>query len=259
MITSNLWKSKPKPEYDLLRMSLRAYVPTGTKPSTWTHKDQGPSEYTLIFDTETTSDAAQKLRFGIYQVRKSAELIEAGIFINSEMFAEWEIGIIRLFARSNNYRLISVEEFIENVFFGIGYELRATIIGFNLPFDISRLAIHHGISRGKSMKGGFSFQLSPHKYRPRIQVKHLSSTISLIRFTTRAGQIPGRGMRRRNLRPLPRPGYFVDVKTLAAALTSFRGTLAGLAKFLDTDHRKLETAEHGGQVTDNYYHRLIPP
>lgn len=176
--------------YDLLRISLRAYTPTGSKLTGWSQPQQGPSEWALIFDTETTVDAAQKLRFGIYQVRKGQSLFDAGIFINSEMLSELELERIRRFAKSNNYQVISVEEFVENVFFGIGYDLAATIIGFNLPFDISRLAIYHGNSRGKSMKGGFSFQLSPHKYHPRIQVKHLSSSVALIRFTTRAGQIP---------------------------------------------------------------------
>ena len=34
----------------------------------------------LIFDTETTTDASQKLRLGSYQVRKKGELMERGIF-----------------------------------------------------------------------------------------------------------------------------------------------------------------------------------
>jgi hypothetical protein len=143
-----------------------------------------------------------------------------------------------------------VEEFIEDIFFGIGYELRATIIGFNLPFDISRLAIGHGDSRGRSMKGGFSFVLSRDPKWPRIQVKHLSSRLSLIRFTTR--RTPPRGMRKRKMRVLPRPGYFVDIRTFAAALTSRSFTLVSLANFLKTEHRKLSTDEHGQAISDNY-------
>jgi len=266
---SQNWSPEPI-EYDLLRMSLRAYTPTGSKLSGWNQAQLSPSEWTLIFDTETTVDAVQKLRFGIYQVRKGQELFEAGIFVNFKMFSEWELTIIRTFARSNDYRLMRVADFVEDVFFGIGYECLATIVGFNLPFDISRLAIGHAISRAtpkkkaqvspklptpnlsKALKGGFSFKLSPHKYRPRVQIRHLSSTVALIRFTTRAGKSAGRGMRRRKLKPLPRPGYFVDVHTLAAGLTSQHGSLASLAKFLDTDHRKLETESHGGPIDDNY-------
>src|SRR5262249_41578974 len=81
---------------------------------------------------------------------------------------------------------------------------------------------------------------------------HSSPRASLIRCTTRAGRIAGRGMRKRKIKLPPRPGYFIDLKTLAAALTSRSFNLAGLADFLGTDHRKLNTDEHGKAVTDNY-------
>jgi len=204
------------------------------------------------FERETTTDAAQTLKFGVYQVRKGLELWEAGYFVNSDILTDRELSVIRSNAAENNYCCMTIAEFVENVFFRIGYDLRATIIGFNLPFDISRLALRHGNSRGRVMKGGFSFQLSPHRYRPNIQIKHLSSRVSLIRFTSRPGQIVGRGMRKRKIRIAPRSGHFVDVKTFAAALTSRSFNLAGLADFLHTDHRKLETDEHGKSITDNY-------
>ena len=59
-------------------------------------------------------------------------------------------------------------------------------------------------------------------------------------------------MRRRKIKPPPRPGYFIDVRTFAAALTSRSFDLAGLADFLGTENRKLKTDEHGQAVTDNY-------
>ena len=43
-------------------------------------KPAPPSEWTLVFDTETTVDAAQRLRIGAYQFRKGDELDEAGLF-----------------------------------------------------------------------------------------------------------------------------------------------------------------------------------
>src|SRR5579872_6530125 len=176
-------------EFDLVEIALRAYVPTSRKPNKWRGSDLGPSEWTLIFDTETTTDAAQALKFGVYQVRKGSELWEAGYFVNPGILAGREMSVIRSFAAKVNYRCLTVAEFVENVFFKIGYDLRATIVGFNLPFDISRLAIGHGAARGRIMKGGFSFQLSPNRYWPNIQIKHLSPRVSLIRFTTRLGRI----------------------------------------------------------------------
>jgi hypothetical protein len=237
---------------DDLEIAIRAYVPTGRTANKWRGSDLGPSEWALIFDTETTTDASQALKFGVYQVRKAQELWEAGFFVNPAILTAREIAIIRGYAAEINYRCMTVGEFVENVFFKIGYDLRALIIGFNPPFDISRLAIYHGASPGRVMKGGFSFRLSPHRYWPNIQIKHLSARVSLIRFTTRPGRIAGRGMRRRKFRIPPQPGYFIDVRTFAAAMTSRSFSLAGSADFLGTETRKLETHEHGKSVTRDY-------
>ena len=67
---------KGKTSTDCLEISLRAYVPTkdGRRPDISRQRDQGPSEYTLLFDTETTTNASQSLRFGTFQVRKGEEL-----------------------------------------------------------------------------------------------------------------------------------------------------------------------------------------
>ena len=231
---------------------MRAYVPTRRGPSKWRGSQLHPSEWTLIFDCETTTEAAQTLKFGVYQVRKGQELWEAGYFFNPEILTDRELSVIRSYAAEINYHCMPVAEFIENVFFRIGYELAAVIVGFNLPFDISRLAINHGPSRGRIMKGGFSFQLSPNRNWPNVQIKHLSSRVSLIRFPTRPGFTAGRGMRRRKIKPTPRPGFFVDLRTLAAALTSRSFNLAGLGNFLNTATRKAKTDEHGKELTDNY-------
>ena len=237
---------------DLLEIALRAYVPTRRGPNKWRGSQLPPSDWTLIFDCETTTDAAQNLKFGVYQVRKGQELWEAGYFFNPEILTDRELSVIRSYAVEINYRCMPMAEFIENIFFRIGYELAAVIVGFNLPFDISRLAINHGPSRGRIMKGGFSFHLSPNRNSPNVQIKHLSSRVSLIRFPTRPGFTAGRGMRRRKIKPTPRPGFFVDLRTLAAALTSRSFNLAGLANFLNAATRKAKTDEHGKDLTDNY-------
>jgi hypothetical protein len=227
-------------------------VPPKSRPNGFKSADIGPSDWTLIFDCETTTDERQALRFGVYQVRKGSELWEAGLFVNPDILSKADIREIQKYSEVCNFHCMTAAEFVENVFFGIGYELRATIVGFNLPFDISRLAISHGNSRGRTMKGGFSFKLSPHKFRSNVQIKHLSPRTSLIRFTTRPGRIAGRGMRRRQHKLPPRPGYFVDVKTLGAALTSQSSNLTGLAKLLQTDSQKLDTDEHGQKLTQAY-------
>ena len=63
--------SRPSPNV----IALRAYTEKpGTKPVAAKGKFKGndtPSPWTLVFDTETTIDAAQQIRVGFFQVYKS--------------------------------------------------------------------------------------------------------------------------------------------------------------------------------------------
>ena len=140
--------------------------------------------------------------------------------------------------------------FVEDVFFRRGYELRATIVGFNLPFDISRLALGWVPARGK-MRGGFSFKMSEKWWRPRVQIKHLSGRAAFIQFTspTKRNDNP---RDRREGRRIIRRGSFVDVRTIAGALLSQSFSLDGLARHLKTETQKAKTEEHGGVLTDQY-------
>lgn len=214
--------------------------------------DAGPSDWALTFDCETTVDPSQRLRFGVYQVRKSGVLQEAGLFHDPKALKLSEQRLLAGYAQRANLTLRTVAEFVEEVFFGIGYDLRATIIGFNLPFDLSRLAIGHGNARGKAYRGGFSFKLSPDDRLPRVQIKHLSRRASLIRFAAPAKQRQSRGQRRRKVRIDIRRGYFVDTKALGSALTGQSHSLTSLSALLGTAHRKQASSEHGTHLTTRY-------
>jgi hypothetical protein len=63
-------------------------------------------------------------------------------------------------------REFHVAEFADEVLFARPYDLRASIVGFNLPFDISRLAFRHASARGKAMRGGFTFKLPQLWWQP---------------------------------------------------------------------------------------------
>ncbi|MGC2415532.1 MAG: hypothetical protein WA459_22910 [Stellaceae bacterium] len=237
---------------DYLSIAVRAYVSLAEAgPVRKRRPSPEPSEWILIFDTETTTDPAQRLRFGSFQVRYGDRLIKHGLFYEPTALSEREQRTLVSFGRSNELEWMTREEFVEKIFYGFDYELRATIVGFNLPFDISRLAIHHGSARRRPMRGGFSFQLSEDPRRPRVQVKHLSRRASMIRFTAPPRQRTPRGMRKHGRVPVRR-GFFVDAKTAGAALTSRSDTLASLAEFLETSSRKLSTEEHGGPLTRDY-------
>ncbi|WP_336490662.1 hypothetical protein [Methylobacterium nigriterrae] len=254
----NAHTASQTPSADYLPLSIRAYAePIGgrARPSSGDARrlTTSPSEWTLVFDTETTTDAAQELRFGAYQVRQGEELHEAGIIYNEDtaILPLDQRTILEAYAREHGHRFLTRAAFIDEVFFGIGYDLRATIVGHNLPFDISRLAVRHGIARG-SMYGGFSFTLSEHKFRPALQVKHLTQRISLIRFAAPFRARQARSQRGRSERAPVRRGFFVDTNTLAAALFSRSFSLAALSTFLAVPHPKLETDEHGGPLTPEY-------
>ncbi len=241
-----------------MSIAVRAYVCKPDTPSrnTFKAKTDTPSEWALVFDTETTTDAAQKLRFGTFQVRKGEELIQSGVFYDPATLGKGEQKTLREYAEQHQLAVLIVKEFIEDVFYGVGYALRATIVGFNLPFDISRLAIDHSTARSsrwnKVMRGGFSFKLSENEEHPRVQIKHVSSRDSFIQFAATRGQRDTRGNRKKGRKQPVRRGYFIDAKTLAAALTSQSHSLASLAQALGVAAQKHDTEEHGRTLTPEY-------
>ncbi len=235
------------PVTDHLPVALRAYAeaPKARKP----RRGIGASEWTLTFDCETRTDAAQGLRLGAYQFRKGNELKEAGLFYDQAGISAAEVATLRAFAKRENLFVRTRDEFVDEVLFLRTYQLRARIVGFNLPFDISRLAISHGPARG-AMYGGFTFTLSHQKIWPHIRVKHLSRRCALMDFAAPYRQRDSRGQRNRDDQTPVRRGYFVDVNTLAASLLSQGFTLESLSRFLKVPHPKLEFDEHGGPVSD---------
>lgn len=226
---------------DRLIIQLRAYVASPRRRGQLPKRDAWTSGICVIFDTETTTDPSQRLRFGAYQIRDHGSLIARGLFYSDDAPAEdrddLKAGFRTLRTTDDGERLelISRSEFVDRVLFAWGQEVGALIIGFNLPFDLSRLATAHTYGKG-SMKGGFSFTLADK--RPNIRVKHLSQRAAFINF---AGQ--GKSDR------APDRGFFVDVKTLAASLLGQSHSLASLSALLKTTPKS---------PLDSYEGRLTP-
>ena len=211
-----------------------------------------PSGWTLTFDCETGTDAAQALRFGAYHLRKNGVLARngAGLF-HAEDISDADLTVLRTVADAQGLRLLTVRQFADWILFDRIYETGGTVIGFNLPFDISRIAFHHGPAR-KAFSGGFSFKLSSNPYAPRIIVKHISSRMAFIRFGNPSKKRTSESQRKIGLKVAPRTCSFVDVKTLAAGLLSGGWSLETLSKTLKVEHPKIETDEHGGMLTPEY-------
>ena len=236
-------------------IALRAYAVNSEKPVSKEYPRKNldvSSEWTIVFDCETTNDETQNLRIGAYQVYHHLELWQQGLIVNGEILSDDDLKVIKTYASEHDLFVKQTFEFIEEILFGIGYDLRAAIVGFNLPFDIARLAIRQNSARGKSFRGGFTFQLSSNRYRSYIQIKHLNSRASLIQFTAPPKQRNGRGMRRRRINTSAKRGFFIDVKTLAAAITAQSHSLESLTNLLQTKNRKHSTEAHGEALTYDY-------
>jgi hypothetical protein len=227
-------------------IAIRAYSerpnhkPLAARPNT----DSMPSKWTLVFDCETTIDASQRLRFGFYQIRCGDALEREGIFYDPTALTPTDVDVLRSYIRRCPIDLITIREFRTRVFLKYGYLRQGTIVGFNLPFDISRIAVGHGSAR-RGMRGGFSFDLTGKQEDPRVRVKHLDAREALIDFGIPGEQESPRSWRKHSRRIPAYRGHFVDVNTFASASLSHRSSLKGLAEFLETTTRKHEAAEHG--------------
>jgi hypothetical protein len=210
-----------------------------------------PSGRVLIFDTETRTDPSQSLRVGFYQVRDGVELVDEGAFFDPEALDRDERAELEAYCVERKLEVLTVNAFNEDVFLKIGYNFSGTIVGFNLPFDISRIAISHGAARG-TMRGGFSFELTRNTRRPRVRIKQLSARASLIDFARPGINETARSSRKRGQFTPSHRGYFTDVKTLAAALTSRSFSLEALCDFLGVPTLKKTSTEHGGPLSDAY-------
>jgi hypothetical protein len=210
---------------------LRAYGEPFPKERSPNRPQLAPSKLELIFDTETTGGPAQRLRFGVYQVRFDGEIQETGIFYHPVEQHKGDIDFLKNYAGRHGFECFSVRDFVEARFLKIGYEGGGAIIGFNLPFDISRLAINRSRARkvvrhhektgkrivDRSMVGGFTFKLLEGSEHPHVRVKHLSRRAAFINFAMPAEQATADKTEESEARAAER-GTFLDVKTLAAAL-----------------------------------------
>ena len=156
---------EPSEPIDRLVIALRAYVrkapkkpkkgskpPRTTLPGAINWRDLAPrttpSDWVLVFDCETRTTPDQRLRFGGYQLRYKGEIWERGAFYEPDVLTEDELAILRQVIdeeKSNSdgarIRLRTRAEFVDEVFYQSGQAVGAQIVGFNLPFDLSRLAI----------------------------------------------------------------------------------------------------------------------
>lgn len=209
----------------------------------------------IIFDTETTTDPTQRFTFGsfryVVRYRGKFSCLTEGIVYADDLETRDPDGYAELvdYAKRHpahvdfhflgnrepdwNLHLLSRSQFVERWLWDMAYQREAAVVGFNLPFDLSRLAIDVGDAR-KPFTDGFSFTMFKYQMRPRLRIKHLSSTKSFIGWTY-GNVADGKAFR----------GKFVDLRTATFALTNTKHTLASAGAAFGVDTAKFEAVEHG--------------
>ena len=215
-----------------IEIAVRAFV-DGKKKNSPDQIDIPNFSRVLIFDCETTVDQYQNLTFGSYKIYDNNVIVDSGIFYDPKLVSKNQLDILE---KSN--KIIQVREFVDEIFLPEIYDAQTLCVGFNLPFDLSRLAIDFGYGR-KSNNGAFSLKLTNNKNYPRLIIRHIDSTKSFIKFGTSG------------LRDIQYSGNFLDLRTISFSLSSEKHNLESACKYFGSKIKKHETNEHG-KITTAY-------
>jgi hypothetical protein len=242
-------------KHDIFLRSYAIAADKQRKPKRYraNRKSKWPN-HALVFDTESRITADQSLTFGVYRrcelVDGSYRITEEGLFYADDLPAK-ERKVLQIHLRTAvsdvarfppRFPLYSRSEFMRRVFWPeIKYE-GALVCGFNLPFDLARLAPDW--SRGS--KDEWSLTMSQYSdgtenlNRPRLLITPIDSKKAFISLTKpwKAEEWKEKGK-----------AHFLDVRTLAWALFNKSFSLKTACEELNTEHRKAEDHEPTGQVT----------
>jgi hypothetical protein len=151
--------------------------------------------------------------------------------------------ILQKHCAQKNVEHMTREEFINDVFYPVVYKERALCVGFNLAFDLTRIARHIGTGI-KQNRDAFSLELSTFKQHPRIMLEH-HNNLTFIRFGGSFNYF-----KKQNVRYFP--GNFLDVGNLACILSNMkRLTLRQAGELFNASILKVEADDHG-KVTPAY-------
>ncbi|HEY1866743.1 MAG TPA: hypothetical protein VGG70_00510 [Candidatus Cybelea sp.] len=262
---------------DPLKLAIRVYpVPDrGDERKRGKLRHWRRPRYMLALDAETGIDTAQALTLGSYRFYEDGICLEESLFCGDDL-RRADRAILETYVQTHpaatdrrrgvpQLRLLSREEFCEKLY-QVAFDLRGLIVGFNLPFDLSRVAVDFGAAKDRRFAGGFSLVLWDYanesgerrinKYRPRIAIKHIDSKRALKGFTgTREADlvdlIPEGSESGEPEDDYKFRGHFLDLRTLAFVLTDRGHTLDSACKAFGVEQGKI-AAVHRGDVTPGY-------
>lgn len=222
-----------------------------------------PISHVLMFDTETTVDPSQALLFGAFRYcrvdrdpdgQETLVTVAEGLIYADDLAATDPAGYQLLQDYAQEHRpsvdldypgveptwqlqLLSRTEFVKRWLWHVGYphnERRdpAMIVAFNMPFDLSRIAVDVAEARD-DMYGGFSLIVfgdpdgTPWAWKPRVAVKALDSKRALKKFR----RLERNGKQGAELPPWKNhAGHLLDLRTLVFALTGKSHSLDSACK-----------------------------
>jgi hypothetical protein len=158
-------------EIKSLPIAVRVFPDSGdTERNVRSEKSWRLPEGMLVLDTETRVDATQKLTFGSYRFIVVGQCLEEGLFYGNDL-PKADLRVLKEYAAHHpaqtvaggvkQLRLLPRREFLK-LFYELAYKARCLVVGFNLAFDLSRLAFDVAPARG-FYAGGFSLGLWSYK------------------------------------------------------------------------------------------------
>jgi hypothetical protein len=146
-------------QFTSLPIAVRAYpISQNTEAKLSRKKGSTCPDAMFVFDTETRTDATQRLMFGSYRFLRSGKCLEEGIFHADDISGSEREVLGKYISRHSahtiedgnpNLLLLTKREFLEKLY-RAAYKGRCLVVGFNLPFDLSRLAYDAGKARSSS-------------------------------------------------------------------------------------------------------------
>lgn len=256
----------PQPKPTPLSLAVRVYPDWPREEPDFDRPDRKwrLPDSCLIIDTETRADHVQRLTFGSYRFVRNGECLLRNLFMADDLPPEDRLVLKRFVDSAHELDgprpgLLTTAQFLKKLFM-LAYQGRCLLVAFNFPFDISRLAFNSTRAR-RRFTGGFSFDLwsysgGRNRFRPSICIKQIDSKRALKGFTRREepdeeDMIPDGSLTGKPEEDYTFRGNFLDLRTLAFALTDRGHTLQSACEEFDVEHGK-NTVKRHGLVTEEY-------
>lgn len=218
----------------------------------------------LVFDTETTTDVYQNLKIGYFEIYEHRVLVENGLFYANEeldinnlnngletknknllmntIMSESEIKTLFEYGKKNNIKIYTKKQFIENVFIPECAGKGTACIGYNIAFDLTRIA--NG-AFPDCEKDEIILSLSDNLAVPKISISRIGLALAY-KFVEKGTKDI-------------KDGYFIDASHLYSVLrgnSTEHYTLEEVSKRLKVEKEK-EAFEKHGFVTSEYIEYCI--